>query len=171
MDAAHELGHLVLHWGFETSHSKEAEKEAQVFGSAFLMPRGSVLAEAPRNPQLGHLVQAKHRWNVSVAALAHRMHKLGLLSIWEHRMLFVQIGEAGYRRDEPEAGAREKSQILEKVFQLSRADGRSKSDIADALNIPVEELDKVVFGLVLAPLDGGGWATGRQESAPDLTLL
>lgn len=44
-DAAHELGHLVLHrHGAPTG--QVAEREAQAFASAFLMPRASVLANA-----------------------------------------------------------------------------------------------------------------------------
>ena len=56
MDAAHELGHLVLHaWG--GPGGRAAEEEAKAFGSAFLLPRRSVIADAPRpgnvssNPQ------------------------------------------------------------------------------------------------------------------------
>ena len=50
MDAAHELGHLVLHSRGGSQRSRQAEMEAQQFGSAFLMPRGSVLgADEARN--------------------------------------------------------------------------------------------------------------------------
>jgi Zn-dependent peptidase ImmA (M78 family) len=166
MDAAHELGHLILHWGHMKSFSPEAEKEAQAFGAAFLMPKGSVLAEAPRHPQLRHLVDAKHRWNVAVANLTHRMHDLGLLSDWEYRMLFIEIGEAGYRRTEPEAGDRERSQVLEKVFRQSRSRGRSKADIAAELRIPLEEINKVVFGLVPTVMNGLGRVDGSEPSSP-----
>ena len=41
-DAAHELGHLLLHNHGETPTGREAEKEADQFASAFLMPEGSV---------------------------------------------------------------------------------------------------------------------------------
>ena len=44
MDAAHELGHLVLHHKGGSQRSRQAEQEAQQFGSSFLMPSGSVLA-------------------------------------------------------------------------------------------------------------------------------
>lgn len=43
MDAAHELGHLVLH-RVGRPQGKEAEEEATRFGAAFLMPRASPTA-------------------------------------------------------------------------------------------------------------------------------
>jgi len=152
MDAAHELGHLVLHWGHRPAQSKDAEHEAKAFGSAFLMPRDSIVASVPKHPQLTTLISAKRSWNVAVAAVAYRMHTLGLLSDWEYRMLFIEIGEAGYRRTEPESGSREKSQVLEKVFEIARTRGKSKKSIAEELNVPLDELNKVVFGLVLSPV-------------------
>ena len=77
-DAAHELGHLVLH-RHGSPQGIEAEKQANQFASAFLMPRGSVHPVAPRFPTFDILVSLKRRWGVSVAALAYRLHNLGLV--------------------------------------------------------------------------------------------
>src|SRR5260363_245495 len=46
-DAAHELGHLVLH-RHGSPQGREAEKEADTFASAFLMPRATLLTQVPR---------------------------------------------------------------------------------------------------------------------------
>lgn len=155
MDAAHELGHLVLHWGHERARGRDAETGAKQFGAAFLMPRDSVLAEAPRGARLTHIVQAKRRWGVSAAALAYRMHDLGLLSEWQFRSLYIEMSEKGFRRNEPNEMPRETSKVLPKVFDALAKEQVRKSDVADALLIPVEELDKVMFGLTLTTLDGG----------------
>jgi Zn-dependent peptidase ImmA (M78 family) len=172
MDAAHELGHLVLHWGHETPKGREAEQEAQRFGSAFLMPRGSVLAEAPRGGRLEHLVRAKRHWGVSVIALAYRMHVLGLLSDWQYRAAMIEIGEKGYRREEPNPmPQRETSQVLAKVFDDLRLGGRSKADVAADLLISVEELNKIMFGLVITPIPGEGDGGETVGGRPDLRLV
>ncbi len=171
MDGAHELGHLVLHWAIELAHSRESEQEAQTFASAFLMPRGSVLADAPRYPQLQHLVAAKHRWNVSVSALAYRMHKLGLLSDWQYRMLAIEIQQSGYRQSEPDSRPRETSQVLDQVLRLSRDSGISINAIAEELNIPVVELNKVVFGLVLTSLSGTDQPPDSRYSRTELKRI
>ena len=75
MDCAHELGHLVLHYR-GIAHGRQAEREAAAFASAFLMPRGTVLANAPFGGTLPQLIRAKRTWRVSLAALAYRMHDL-----------------------------------------------------------------------------------------------
>lgn len=160
MDAAHELGHLALHWGHDRARGRDAETEAKRFGSAFLMPRGSVLAEARRGARLSHIVHDKRRWGVSAAALAYRMHDLGLLSDWQYRSIYVEMSEKGYRRNEPNGMQREASQVLPKVFDALSDEHVTRSDVAEALCIPVEEIDRVVFGLTLTSIDGGNEAGG-----------
>src|SRR5205807_2630424 len=66
-DAAHELGHLVLHKHGAVG-GQVAEKEANLFAAAFLMPRSSVIAAAPRFATMPHLIQLKRKWLVSVSA-------------------------------------------------------------------------------------------------------
>jgi Zn-dependent peptidase ImmA (M78 family)/transcriptional regulator with XRE-family HTH domain len=155
MDAAHELGHLVQHWSHESPRGRDAEFEAKRFASAFLMPSGSVLAEAPRGARLDQLIDAKRRWDVSLAALVYRMHVLGLLSDWHYRSLFVEISERGYRRSEPNGGPRETSQVLDKVFKSLHNQGVSRRSVARQLGIPLQELNKLVFGLVLISVGEG----------------
>ena len=150
-DAAHELGHLVLH-RHGAPEGRVAEQEADAFAAAFLMPRGSVLASALRLPSVDLLVKAKHNWNVSVAALAHRLHALGLLSEWHYRGLVVEISRRGYRRCEPNSIPRETSQLLRKVFQLLREDGTSTHAIASELHLDARELNALIFGLILTPV-------------------
>lgn len=152
MDAAHELGHLVLH-AHGGPGGRQAEHEAQAFGSAFLMPAGSVRAEAPFGGHLGQLAKAKARWNVSVANLAYRMHRLGMLTDWQYRSVFIELSRRG-RHVEPNPIPQETSQVLEKVFQALRDDKVSKAAVARDLSIPLSDLNKCVFGLVLTPLGG-----------------
>lgn len=155
MDLAHELGHLVLHWR-GGARGRVAEREADQFASAFLMPAGSVFAEAPgRNPNADDLQVAKKRWGVSVAALAYRMHALRLISDWHYRSLFVEISKRGWRTEEPDEAAPETSSLLESVFRLWRERGESLASVASDLVLTVEELNSLVYGLVLVPLPKG----------------
>ncbi|MEO7135378.1 MAG: ImmA/IrrE family metallo-endopeptidase [Vicinamibacterales bacterium] len=150
MDAAHELGHLVLHrhgvpWG------RNVEKDAQEFAAAFLMPRASVFA-APKlaAPTLNHLVQLKGRWLVSAAGLAHRLHALGLLSDWNYRGLCVELAKFG-RSQEPSGIPRETSQVMDKVFGTVGQTGTTKADLSKALCLYPADVEALIFGLRAEP--------------------
>lgn len=168
-DAAHELGHLVMHRHGPPS-GQQAEAEANAFASAFLMPRASVLAHAPRLTTVDHLLPLKKMWTVSVAALAYRLHTLGVLSDWHYRMLFIEIGKRGYRTKEPEEAPREISMVLAKVFAALREDGVTRQDVADELQILVDEIDQLVFGLALTSLPGGN-VSGVPKGRAHLSLV
>ncbi len=155
LDAAHELGHLVLHRGSE--RGREAEHHANRFASSFLMPRSAILASAPRYPSLPNLLQGKRPWNVSVAAFAHRLHTVGLMTDWQYRMTCVELSTRGFRKNEPSSsGVRETSQVWSKVFAALREDGVTKADVAAEVRVPVREIDALVFGLVkMGSIEGG----------------
>jgi Zn-dependent peptidase ImmA (M78 family)/HJR/Mrr/RecB family endonuclease/DNA-binding XRE family transcriptional regulator len=152
MDAAHELGHLVLHfWG--APGGRDAEEQAQAFGAAFLMPARSVLADAPRHATVPQIIKAKRHWNVAAMNLAYRMAKLKLLTEWQARSAYIQLGRMGYRSDEPGGIPRETSQVWTKVFDALREEGMTRAEVARQLSITVDELNGAVFGLVLAKFD------------------
>lgn len=153
-DAAHELGHLVLH-RHGGARTKATEHEADRFASAFLMPRGSVIAAAPRLATVRTLIEIKPKWNVSVAALNVRLHALGLTSDWKYRNLCIEISRRGYRTSEPQGSRHETSLVLQKVFQRLREEDVGKADVARELLIYAQELDSLVFGLVMRRLEGG----------------
>ena len=169
-DAAHELGHLVLH-RHGVPQGREAEQQANAFASAFLMPKASVLGHAPRFASLDHLIQLKKIWNVSVAALIYRLHALGVLSDWHYQSLYVELSSRGFRKKEPDPSARETSQILAKVFAALRQEKVSRSDIADELCVHVEELDQLVFGLALTSVSGGSTGSGSSGKRPHLQIV
>lgn len=155
-DAAHELGHLVLHWHHEVPQGREAEREAHRFAAAFLMPAASILSSTPRFPSLQDIIDAKRRWKVSAAALTHRLYQLKWLTSWQYRTLFVEISQRGYRANEPKPIQGETSQILNKVFTALRREGVTKLDIARELDIYSPDLDALVFGLAMLPVEGSG---------------
>lgn len=166
-DSAHELGHLVLHKHGAPS-GQDAEKEANAFASAFLMPSGSVIACAPKLATLGHLIKLKKQWAVSVAAMVYRLHSLNLISDWHYRTLCIEMSELGYRKLEPNPAQREKSQVWEKIFAALRVDGLTKENIAKDLSVPVGEIEGLVFGLALLGLSGANLsnASSARNIAP-----
>jgi Zn-dependent peptidase ImmA (M78 family)/transcriptional regulator with XRE-family HTH domain len=156
-DAAHELGHLILH-KHGPPRGLEAEKQANAFASAFLMPRGSVLATAPAFPTYDNLVRLKKVWTTSVAALAYRLHGLGLMSDWQYRGICVEIAKKG-KNFEPNEAPRETSVLLPKMFSSLYDDGLNRAQIAKELAIPISELEQLLFGLTMTGIVGGGKKT------------
>jgi Zn-dependent peptidase ImmA (M78 family)/DNA-binding XRE family transcriptional regulator len=154
-DAAHELGHLVLHGEHLVPSRPTAEAEANRFASAFLMPRASVLAQGLRDATPARILQAKQVWKVAAMALTHRLFELSLLTDWGYRAACVQLSQWGYRRTEPKGIPRESSQLLEKVLRSMRDRGETLGTVAAAVGIRPGELQAHFFGLTLTVLPGG----------------
>jgi Zn-dependent peptidase ImmA (M78 family)/DNA-binding XRE family transcriptional regulator len=170
-DGAHELGHLVIHH-HGAPQGQDAEREANAFASALLMPRSTVLAVAPRFTTVDRLVELKRTWNVSVAALAYRMHTLGLMSDWQYRNVAIEISQRGYRKNEPSPAPRETSQVFAKVSAALREDGISKDEVAAELCIPVREIEQLVFGLLITGVAGAGRSgKGGARAQPKLRVV
>ncbi|MDX3339706.1 ImmA/IrrE family metallo-endopeptidase [Streptomyces sp. ME02-6979.5a] len=175
-DAAHELGHLVLHCQHRIPRGPAAEAEADEFASAFLMPQAGILAQQLHNASVERILSAKRKWGVSAMALTYRLRRLGLLSEWRYTQTAKELSRRGYRRGEPDAKemARESSQLLAKVFQALRGQRISPQDVAADLDISPAELNEYVFGLVPVTAvvgTGGGDSGAGQAARPALRLV
>ncbi len=154
-DAAHELGHLVLH-KHGSPLGREIEAEAHRFATAFLMPKGSVIAKAPRFPSLGVFIGLKPYWRVSTSALIRRMSDLGLISEWHYRNLLIELSSKWGRQSEPNPiEQRETSKLLPMIFKALKEDGISKEDVANDLSVFVDDIDTLLFNLTLIGVNGG----------------
>lgn len=162
-DAAHELGHLVLHGQGSDLVKSAAEQEANDFASAFLMPRESVIAHMPSRPLLDQIIYGKQIWNVSALALTYRLHDIGMLSDWHYRTTCMEFGQRGYRTGEPQEMIRETSQLLDKVFRLLRKRGVSRADIAAELCIGADDINDFIFGLTMTAVHGSKEAAIRPD--------
>jgi Zn-dependent peptidase ImmA (M78 family) len=145
-DAAHELGHLVLHRHGEAK-GKQVEMEANAFASALLMPKSEMLAIAGRCRSVLDVLDLKKRWNVSAMALVYRLHKVGVLTEWLYKSMCIELSRQGMRTREVDSAERETSLVFKKVFDAMKAQGRGLSEAASDLRLPVEELHRLVFGL------------------------
>lgn len=143
-DAAHELGHLVMHRHGAPQDSRQAESEADKFASAFLMPADDVASRIRYVPSLESLIKYKRRWGVSVAALNYRLHKLGIVSEWQNRSLNVELSTRGYRRQEPEGLPPETSALWPQIFTELWRERVTREHIAAQLHVPSSEIDMIL---------------------------
>ena len=149
-DAAHELAHLVIHKHAGTKDALDAEREANAFASAFLMPGDDVRPRMPRLITTEVILKAKIRWRVSAMALAYRLHALKCLSDWQYKSTCIELGRCGYRTGEPQGIEHERSAVWSKVLSQLWSERITRDDIAEELNIPIDELEALVGGVVSA---------------------
>ena len=148
-DAAHELGHLVLHRQVEVN-GKEHEAEADKFAQSFLLPPAAVAASGLLRPSLTQVLEHKGAWRVSAIAFTRCLHDHGLLSDWHYRNLVIELSKRGYRSAEPGGIHRETSQLLARALRALLAEGTNLQEISNELNLSMSDLYEMVFGL--APL-------------------
>jgi Zn-dependent peptidase ImmA (M78 family)/transcriptional regulator with XRE-family HTH domain len=146
-DAAHELGHLVMHKHGDPKETRSTEREANSFASAFLMPAKDVRATVSRRITIDIVLHAKKRWRVSAMAMAYRLNSLRLLSDWQYKSICIELGKRGYRSGEPGGIDRETSAVWRKVLTHLWSEKTTKNDIARSLHLPLDELEGLIWNL------------------------
>jgi Zn-dependent peptidase ImmA (M78 family)/DNA-binding XRE family transcriptional regulator len=144
-DAAHELGHLILH-KHGGPQQKVAEQEANTFASSFLMPKADLLSHVSYVNSLSDIVKLKKRWGVSAAALLFRLNKARIVSDWQYRTMIIQLN-SNWSQSEPEGMPKEKSHVWKTILQELWRDGKTVGYIGDDLRIPASEVGALLFGL------------------------
>lgn len=141
LDAAHELGHLIMHTSQDIG-SADAERQADSFALAFLMPRRAFGFASARitDPALAEL---KRVWGVPMAALVKRGYELELISEASYRRSHARLNRASYRAKEPAELAAERPQTLPLLIEAARAAG-TLDDVLDAVAWPKSLLHELV---------------------------
>ena len=148
MDAAHELGHLVLHKGIRL-RNRELEQDAQSFAAAFLMPPARIVSDFSfgRVASLGEYIEAKRLWNVSVTSLIVRMQKLGFLTGHRYRTLMKEASRRRYRSEEPNECPADMSIVFDKLFNPGHEGAKKIGLAASDLNLHSENVYELMHGL------------------------
>jgi len=134
-DAAHELGHLVIHgnqlWGLS-----EVEQQAHQFAAAFLMPRETIEGDLPTRVDWPALFELKRRWQVSLAALIMRAKTLGRMSEATYLSAVKAMSAYGWRRVEPvPLGDPEEPRHLQRLLSRETMTNLQKILPGDALDL------------------------------------
>lgn len=103
---AHELGHIVLHSSenyaeLSKSEQNQLENEANLFASAFLLPKDEFLKDMQHVYSLKDFVFLKSKWYVSIGAMMIRARQLGILSEEQYLRLIKNYSYHQYRLGEP----------------------------------------------------------------------
>ncbi len=172
-DAAHELGHLILH-KHGIPQGKDAEAEADRFASALLMPKATILPYKGKVISIDSILSLKSKWKVSAMALIVQMKNVGVLSEWQYKNLIITASKMGLRTNEIHGIQRERSLVLEKVVDTLTKHGGSISKLAKDLYLPLDELSALIFrmGSVKSEPAYAARAKGSVKKAkPDLKVV
>ena len=105
-DAAHELGHLLLHRGIDgkqfrgTSTHRLMENQCHWFALAFLLPAKRFMSELWA-PTINGFYTLKDRWKVSIQGMIKRCEQLGILDEIQLRRAWINLSRRGWRKWEP----------------------------------------------------------------------
>jgi Zn-dependent peptidase ImmA (M78 family)/transcriptional regulator with XRE-family HTH domain len=105
-DAAHELGHLILHRDISQDDMESKvtrdriEREANWFAGSFLLPRTLLFREF-YSTRATHLKGLKQRWLVSMQAIAHRARDIGAIDENQYVSFRIQMTKRKELSKEP----------------------------------------------------------------------
>jgi Zn-dependent peptidase ImmA (M78 family)/transcriptional regulator with XRE-family HTH domain len=148
-DAAHELGHLVMHHEAQPG-DRGIERQAHAFAAAFLMPADHIIDRLPRRtPRASDwesLFELRQQWGVSAAALLYRARELGTLPEAGFRRSMIRLGEMGLRHnDGATLGQPEQPVMLAQAMDVLLSDRRMKFDeLATALRFSERQLEDLL---------------------------
>ncbi len=149
---AHELAHLVLLTG--SLADKDAERAADRFAGAFLMPSEMMFRLLGRNRtsiSLGELAEIKKVFKVSVASLVVRCSQLGIMSKVAYGRIWAQLQSLGWNgpaSNEPYRFVAEVPQRMERLCLRAVAEEAiSAARGAELLDISRPELCRRLKGL------------------------
>lgn len=169
-DAAHELGHIVLHSKISNeqylSHYDLIERQAHRFASAFLMPAESFSHEVSY-ATLDTFHSMKPRWNVSIASMIKRCIDLELVSPEAGIRLWKARSARGWVKSEPldDSIPFEQPKLLSRSVQMLVENKiLSKDQLRNELGLPTARLER------LCNLPKDYFSTSSKDRVLDLRL-
>ena len=146
-DAAHELGHLILHRNLlpqsisNPINNKVIESQANEFAGAFLLPE-ETFAEDLYSVSLDSLKALKSKWLVSISAMLRRAAALDMTTEKQTKGLWVNLTRRGWKTKEPldDQLVPEYPRLLRRAFELIKNKG-------------VQEPEQIISDLCLSPSD------------------
>lgn len=97
----HEMMHLACHYSFNGNNLDDIENEANLLTNEFLLPAEVIKQEIISPVTLSDLADLKSRWGVAIQSLVERAYELEIITTNQRKYLYKQIGEKGWRTNEP----------------------------------------------------------------------
>lgn len=172
-DAAHELGHLILHQKINKSAISRPvdfqvlEKQANRFAGAFLLPTESFAAEF-YSSTLDALKIIKGKWRVSIAMALYRAEELGFIPTEQAKKLWITYSRRRWKKEEPldDQIKIETPCLISLGIQLLINDRiQTREQILSALELPAHDIES------LAGLPSGYLSQPSSAQLPPIKVL
>lgn len=144
-DAAHELGHLIMHLNADP-YDRSIERQAHDFAASFLLPADIAIEVLPKRIDAAgwlKLAELKRDWGISMSALLYRARDLEILRPDAYRSAMKYMSARGWRTAEPgdrEMGMPEAPAIVERSLKMIKVEyGMSPDDIIHAAHLPLSD--------------------------------
>ena len=143
-DAAHELGHLVMHSPDQIG-SKAIEAEADKFAAEFLMPEDDIKNELPSRADWPVLIKLKAKWHVSIASLIVRANTLEVMGDRAYSQAWKALSARGWRKREPgDLGPPENPILLQRAVQVVAEAGVTLEEIIQRAGLPEDDIHTIL---------------------------
>lgn len=151
-DAAHELGHAILHRNVpvrarrRTEVLRLIEDQANRFAGAMMLPATTFPGEV-YSPSVDSLMHLKPRWRMSIGAMAARLRNLSIISDDRYRQIRIAMSRKGWNRREPldDELPAEEPRLLKRSIDLLLDGGLISADlIEDRLMIRQTDVEKLL---------------------------
>lgn len=189
-DAAHELGHIILHRQVDGSTARSQgmhklmEQQAHRFASAFLFPERAFSNEV-YSMTLDALIPVKRRWRTSMQMMIRRALDLHLINQDKYERSFRDLSRRGYRTHEPldDELAPEVPTVLTTAIRLQLESGRmtresllyqvplSATDIEILTQLPRGYLTSETWGQVLSITPIPNNLNTKQDNGRDASVI
>jgi Zn-dependent peptidase ImmA (M78 family)/DNA-binding XRE family transcriptional regulator len=142
MTLCHELGHMILHTS-SLLDDELMESEADKFAGAFLLPARDIRPQLQKF-DLRQIANLKRHWKVSMSAIAMRADTLGLITPYQKKSFFIQMGQLGYRKNEPHEPQKEFPTAVDRMVDYHLSILKySPEQLAKALFLGLDEFSKM----------------------------
>lgn len=150
-DAAHELGHIILHAHVSPSLLAKAdrfkliENQAHRFAGAFLLPCAS-FGDDLYGANLDNFKTLKLKWKMSISAMVMRARQCGMITEETERRLWINLSRRGWRKLEPydDSTPPEEPRLLRSAIELILEEGgQTPDEILDRLALPASDLESL----------------------------
>jgi Zn-dependent peptidase ImmA (M78 family)/transcriptional regulator with XRE-family HTH domain len=142
-DAAHELGHLLLHHDEEPG-THPVERQANAFASEFLAPTSAIVDLLPSRIDWKRLMELKATWGISMQALLFKARALRVMPEHTYRRAVTELNQRGWRTNEPgDDGQTEEPIMLRRAIAMLEQQGRTVSELSDESRLSIETIEMI----------------------------